>query len=310
MGRVKIIQGNALEALRGLEDESVHCVVTSPPYWGLRDYHVEGQLGLEPTPSKYVASLVAVFEEVRRVLRGDGTLWLNLGDSYASKPTGSRPGPTLNRRNDTEEGPTGRPNKIVEGLKPKDLVGIPWLVAFAMRGAGWYLRQDVIWHKPNTLPEVVKDRPVSAHEHVFLFAKSERYFFDEDAIKVRVKRTPRKVGHDGGMNDTGWNSKQAGSFGAPTGTRKSRSVWTIPTHCVRGAHFATFPRRLVEPCVKAGSPADGVVLDPFMGSGTTGIVALSLGRRFVGVELNPEYVELARTRIASETKFTRREATR
>ena len=343
-----ILHGDAIECLRQLPDNYVHTVVTSPPYWGLRDYGVDGQIGLEKTPEEYVNKLVEVFREVKRVLRDDGTLWLNLGDTYGSP-------------------------------KPKDLAGIPWRVAFALQKDGWYLRSDIIWQKPNALPESVKDRPTKAHEYIFLLSKSPRYYYDADAIREPHARL--------------WNEKNGGSFAKPNHEeaqakkvsgalnhrgsypmpnpkgRNKRSVWAIPTRPFKGAHFAVFPPDLIEPCILAGSPEKacphcgapwervterktinkglapskkmhgmdkfhkrndseisragdtivktigwkpacqcenndgsgrGIVLDPFFGAGTTGLVALKHNRNFIGIELNRDYVEMAKKRIESE----------
>lgn len=268
-----LIQGDCLASLRQIESNLVNCCVTSPPYWGLRDYGADGQLGLEATPDEYVAKMVEVFREVRRVLRDDGTLWLNLGDSYAA---------STNR---------------VSGLKQKDLVGIPWRVAFALQADGWYLRQDIIWHKPNPMPESVRDRCTKAHEYIFLLSKSERYFFDSNAMQENAVR-----GHGGSKFHLGKTAiHQANRTSIKeridNGKRNRRSVWTVTTKPFKGAHFATFPPDLIEPCVLAGSPAGGVVLDPFLGSGTTALVAQRNGRSWIGCELNPIYADMAIKRI-------------
>jgi len=367
--------GNVLDILPTLEAGSVNCVVTSPPYWGLRDYGVDGQLGLEPTPDLYVANMVAVFREVRRVLCDDGTLWLNLGDSYVSTSAGYAAPPGVNALVTKDH---QRRSPQPPGLKPKDLVGIPWRVAFALQADGWYLRSDIIWSKPNPMPESVTDRPTKAHEYVFLLTKSARYWYDAEAVAETSS----------GLTGGGWSRDYAGaqpSHGAMTldrpsdnGTRNRRTVWTIATQPFKEAHFATMPEKLVEPCVMAGCPAQvcsecgapwvrvvkvgglvssdgregscglhsgtkgssvshkshamantgeaasyyamarrvkstlgwqptcactadttpGTVLDPFTGSGTTGAVACRLGRNFVGIELSPEYAEMAERRIA------------
>jgi site-specific DNA-methyltransferase (adenine-specific) len=268
----RILHGDVRQISGELPGQSVHCIVTSPPYWRLRDYGIEGQIGLEPTPDAYVASLVAVFAQLRRVLRDDGTLWLNLGDSYAASKTG-RPGPsTLEGGKTTQVVASQRPDKLVPGLPQKNLIGIPWKVAFALQADGWYLRSDIVWDKPNVMPESVQDRPTRSHEYLFLLTKSAQYYYDQEAIK------------------------EAGRNGKP---RNRRTVWTIPTQPYLGTHFAVFAPALVEPCVLAGCPPGGVVLDPFLGSGTTALVAIRTGRNWLGVELNPEYVELARERIRS-----------
>jgi DNA modification methylase len=331
--------GDALTVLRTLVSESVHCCVTSPPYWGLRDYGVSAQLGLERTPEEYIARMVEVFREVRRVLRADGTLWLNIGDSYSNDTkwcghsggknytisAGGYQGQRVRRNKDCDpkrgDSAPGQPMDRCcgPGLKPKDLAGIPWALAFALRADGWYLRSEIIWHKPNPMPESVADRPTKAHEQIFLLAKSESYFYDCDAIRepqngwngskfdgprdleIRPNtwRKPRswpsgglQMGAGGAKGDAPRTTHDAG--------RNKRSVWTIATQPYPEAHFATFPEALVEPCVKAGCPAGGVVLDPFCGSGTVGLVARRLSCDFVGIELNSEYVKLAEKRLAQQ----------
>jgi DNA modification methylase len=304
---VRIINGDCRDALASMVAGSVHCCVTSPPYWGLRDYGVEGQLGLEPTYHLYIERMVKVFREVRRVLRDDGTLWLNLGDSYANDGKwGGETGGKQAYLSDIDRKRCGR-EKRVTGLKPKDLIGIPWRVAFALQADGWWLRQDIIWHKPNPMPESVKDRCTKAHEYLFLLTKSARYYFDVDAIKEPAIYAPsatmeieRSRGYYGGK----WSRPIAGrhdsSFKAIRDTRNKRSVWTIATKPYRGAHFATFPPALVEPCIMAGCPQDGTVLDPFGGSGTVGMVADSLKRNAVLIELNPEYIKLIPDRVSAK----------
>lgn len=307
--------GDALESLRAMPDQSVNCVVTSPPYFGLRDYGVEGQIGLEPTPDEFVAALVAVFREVRRVLRDDGTLWLNLGDSYAAQRGGThQPAETLaggdggytadgdrvNRGRLDGYNPSRNASAI--GLKHKDLIGIPWRVALALQAEGWYLRQDIIWHKPNPMPESVTDRCTKAHEYLFLLSKSPRYYFDSDAIKEPAIHAGYTVKSRGKYDDgTGRPIKGAETHvvgervvGA---TRNRRSVWTVTTKPFKGAHFATFPPDLIEPCVLAGCPEGGTVMDPFGGAGTTAGVALKHGRSAVLCELNPEYAAMVPKRI-------------
>jgi DNA modification methylase len=299
--------GDCREVMATMEPESVHCVVTSPPYWGLRDYGQDGQLGLEPTPEAYVGNMVAVFREVKRILRRDGTVWLSLGDSYAGSgisQTRSESANTCDRCGSCEGCRRGHLHCrqcrcAAFGLKPKDLVGIPWRVAFALQADGWYLRSDIIWSKPNPMPESVTDRPTKSHEYLFLLAKSPRYYFDADA--AREEREPdslrRSALYGANPSSAKWNvdrndGGRGGSMGFngnPAG-RNIRSVWTIATQPYPGAHFATFPRKLVEPCIKAGCPEGGVVLDPFAGSGTTGFVAQSLSRRAVLIDLNGEYL--------------------
>lgn len=281
-----------------LAPDSVQCCVTSPPYFGLRDYGHEGQIGLEPTPDEYVARLVEVFRGVRRVLRDDGTLWLNIGDTYARNPAKGQHKPgDAGKQAYIYDGGNGRASSTASaGLPEKNLIGIPWRVAFALQADGWCLRQDIIWHKPNPMPESVRDRCTKAHEYLFLLSKSERYYFNSDAMKEpaessTVARLSQNV------------ESQAGSDRAESEhdvfTRNKRSVWTIATRAYKGAHFATFPPALVEPCVLAGSRPGDLVLDPFMGSGTTAAVAQQHGRRAVGCELNPEYIKLAEARMSA-----------
>jgi len=297
--------GDCLDVLRTLPAGFAHCCVTSPPFWGLRDYGHDGQIGLEETPDAYVARMVAVFSEVHRVLRDDGTLWLNLGDSYSSamNRTGSH-GYTDGRSNRSKRFGTGG----VKGLKPKDLVGIPWRVAFALQADGWWLRSDIIWHKPNPMPESVTDRPTKAHEYVFLMSKSPRYYYDADAIKERAthagevrtmgpKSLSRGQATGAGVAASGNALKDSVTV---TDTRNKRSVWTVTTRPFSGAHFACYPPDLIKPCIAAGCPEGGIVLDPFFGSGTTGAVAELLGRRWFGIELNPEYEPLIRARTAQQ----------
>lgn len=311
-----IFVGTCIDLLPPLPAGSVHTCVTSPPYWGLRDYGVPGQLGLEPTPEAYVSALVAVFREVRRVLRDDGTLWLVLGDSYAGswgcqgrKPTRGprRPihGPMLQQF----EGygglgvrhRTATPVTEHSILKPKDLVGIPWRVAFALQADGWYLRSDVVWAKPNPMPESVRDRPTRSHEYVFLLSKSGRYHYDAAAV-----REPTVSRHGSG---NGFRRMERLTYADPDGPRGSdrpweptpqrnrRTVWTVPTQPFKGAHFATYPEPLALPCVLAGCPPGGTVLDPFFGAGTTGIAAGRHGRNCIGIELSQAYAEIARERL-------------
>lgn len=294
-----ILQGDARHL--PIKNKSVNCVVTSPPYWGLRDYGVEGQIGLEPTPDLYVSHLVEVFREVWRVLRDDGTLWLNLGDSYAANGVS---GLSIKGDSSTLVGSANSAHavqrKVVPyGLKPKDLVGIPWRVAFALQADGWYLRSDIIWSKPNPMPESVTDRPTKAHEYLFLLAKSERYYYDAEAISERAVYAGGDAGYAGysaraiamGRNPSG--NEKPGAAAINGDTRNRRSVWTISTQPYPEAHFATFPEDLVKPCVLAGCHPGGIVLDPFSGSGTVVKVAQDLGRRGIGVELNPKYTNLA-----------------
>lgn len=291
--------GDCLESLRAMPAESVQTCVTSPPYFGLRDYGMDGQIGLEATPDAFVARLVEVFREVRRVLRDDGTLWLNLGDSYANPGHAKgNPGDGRSSFAKSEKASGHTHSKTWPGAKNKDLIGIPWRVAFALQADGWYLRQDIIWHKPNPMPESVTDRCTKAHEYVFLLSKSARYYFDADAIKEPATGRETFFGSDrysegSGRNDVGSSNLTVAQH------RNRRSVWTVTTKPFKGAHFATFPPDLIEPCILAGSPRGGVVLDPFGGSGTTAGVAIKHGRRAVLCELNPEYAAMIPARIAS-----------
>jgi DNA modification methylase len=363
--------GDVRERLAELPDESVHCVVTSPPFWGLRDYGVDGQMGLEATPEEFIAGMVAVFREVRRVLRRDGVCWVEMGDCYATGAGSVRNCPGGGPRGQTWTGPTTQPNRMpLPGLKPKDLVGMPWRLALALQADGWWLRSDVVWSKPSPMPESVTDRPTKAHSYVFLLTKAARYFYDSDAVRENDSGKASGNGFNGRQGGTRTSAINGGKGSverfAPGSGRNLRTVWTIPTEAFPGAHFATFPRRLVEPCVKAGTsergccpqcgapwervveivgegdarggrrkhadvkarqgssgalmtgrwsikgtfgwrptcthdapPVPCTVLDPFAGAGTTGVVALSHGRRFVGVELNPDYAEMARRRLVA-----------
>lgn len=346
MGYNKIIQGDSLEVLKTLPAESVDCCITSPPYFGLRDYgtadweggdkdcehtissgdldpkkagqqervtrgerdkcvvcgakRVDSQLGLESSPEEYVANQVAVYREVKRVLKKEGTLWLNIGDSYAGS------GGTGNQFGQVESGlDKVRPPKPSNGLKPKDLIGIPWRVAFALQADGWYLRQDIIWAKPNPMPESVTDRCTKSHEYVFLLSKSPKYYFDNEAIQENAihKEDPRA-----GYGRIHYRGKREGAEGTGNENfvsikekRNKRDVWTVNTKPFAEAHFATFPEALIEPMVLAGCPKGGVVLDPFMGAGTTAVVALKNNRKYLGCELNPKYIEIAEHRLKSVT---------
>jgi len=377
MPAFELLQGDCLQQLATLPAASVQCCVTSPPYWGLRDYGTAGQLGLEATPDEYVANMVAVFSAVRRVLRDDGTLWLNLGDSY----NGSSGSGGATQKQTTNAGSFHNAGiRLAPGLKPKDLVGIPWRVAFALQADGWYLRQDIIWHKPNPMPESVTDRCTKAHEYIFLLTKSARYYYDNEAVKEPVSEVSLKRAEYGwdcdrpstknaSMGGNGIHTEKMGErFVNPAG-RNKRSVWTVTTKPFKGAHFATFPPDLIEPCILAGTsqrgecpkcgkawvrvteredkrhwterneytktsryalgdngsgrndgradfksagfitggwraqcecglePVPQIVLDPFSGAGTTGVVAVQHGRRYVGIELNPDYLEMSRKRI-------------
>lgn len=339
-----IINGDALESLKTLDSESVDCCVTSPPYYGLRDYGTgkwiggdpncphrrlskysektitghaqpelagnvgdaiykticplcgaireDKQIGLEETPEEYIEKLVAVFHEVRRVLKDDGTLWVNIGDSYNSSNTGN----IKSEKQKTNKGLLANVNTkhLVDGIKPKDLIGIPWMLAFALRADGWYLRQDIIWHKPNPMPESVKDRCTKSHEYIFLLSKNPHYYFDAEAICEPAKpdNSVRDRDHTK-LNNTPGRTKMNGLKTNQYTTRNKRDVWTVPTKGDSIAHFATFPEKLIEPCILAGSRRGGIVLDPFFGSGTTGRVAAANGRDYIGIELNPDYVQIA-----------------
>lgn len=304
---------DCLEGLRQLPDNCVQTCVTSPPYWNLRDYGVDGQLGLEPTPEEYVTHMVEVFREVRRVLRDDGTLWLNLGDSFWAGGSTTEYGQNTRNFEDKStlashhtNGQCQRPIKPRKHtyLKPKDLVGIPWRVAFALQADGWYLRSDIIWHKPNPMPESVTDRPTKAHEYIFLLSKSERYYYDPEAVKEPLKRpeelnreTPARFG--GALKHEGYGTRKHSGrqyTGELTG-RNKRDVWMVPTHPFPEAHFATFPPKLIEPCILAGSRPGDIVLDPFAGAGTTLLVAEKYGRDSIGYELNPKYCDIIRNRL-------------
>ena len=322
-----------------LPDESVQCCVTSPPYWGLRDYKSDGQIGLEKTPEEYVAAMVAVFREVRRVLRKDGTLWLNLGDTYS---TGSGGTDTKSDKQRSNNGTQFEPRPAYDGLPTKNLVGIPWRVAFALQADGWWLRSDIIWSKPNPMPESVTDRPTRSHEYIFLLTKSARYFYDADAIKepalydvdgtaarkARQAETNKSMPTEersgirpAGMKDArNFNGKHADKqrghsrrhegFNARwdlmskekqcTGYRNKRDEWTVAPAQFPDAHFATFPPKLIEPCILAGSKTGDTIMDPFHGAGTTALVAKGFNRRYVGIELNEAYIELSLKRLSQE----------
>lgn len=321
-----IINGNSLEVLKSLPDNSIDCCVTSPPYYALRDYGCDGQIGLEETPEKYIERLCDVFSEVRRVLTPQGTLWLNIGDSY----NGNKVGNTEVVKNKKVSESNDFRKKLWSEAKPKDLIGIPWMLAFALRSQGWYLRQDIIWQKPNPMPESVTDRCTKSHEYIFLLSKSQKYYFDYEAIQepcADQSRTNYACGNrtnginkDRNDNDFGERSKnwkprtkncqydgqKPNSFhlsrenGEPDKeyyVRNKRDVWEVNTKPCKEAHFATYPFELIKPCILAGCPENGIVLDPFMGSGTTAIVARSLNRNYLGVELNPEYIKIAHKRL-------------
>lgn len=318
-----VLLGDALEQLRGIESESISCCITSPPYYGLRDYGTAGQIGAEETPEEYIARLVEVFREVRRVLKSDGTLWVNIGDSYAGSWHGRNANGTRNEKNNNKGnvGSTaGTVKKRRDTCKQKDLIGIPWMLAFALREDGWYLRQDIIWDKSNAMPESVKDRCTKSHEYIFLLSKQKKYYFDAAAIREpRSDKRDRQVfGSEGAFGPPQAGRRGSGNkarvYRPTPGTphiggnipyrgdeemRNKRDVWHVATGTHKGAHFAVFPEKLIVPCVLAGSPEGGLVLDPFAGSGTTGAVAKRLRRDFIGIEINPDYHAMATERIAT-----------
>jgi len=296
-----IIEGDCIEKLKQLPEKSINTCVTSPPYYALRNYQMDGQVGVEQSPDDYVQKIVQVFREVRRVLKDDGTIWINLGDSYAGS------GGAGNQFDQIENGlspykQTGSPKDI--GLKPKDLIGIPWRVAFALQADGWYLRSDIIWHKPNPMPESVKDRPTKSHEYIFLMSKNRTYYYDQESIKTPVKQENMKgtTTHKRSTKDWGDGTgvKTHNGFDKSYDMANKRDVWTVPTDKFEGQHFATFPKELIKPCILAGCPEGGTVLDPFNGSGTTCIVSLQNNRKYIGIELNPEYCIIAHKRISTE----------
>lgn len=294
-----IVVGDNLPSLRALPGGSVDCCVTSPPYFGLRDYGCEGQIGLEETPEAFVEKLVAVFREVRRVLRDDGTLWLNIGDSYATGTTAPRPPGRRGIGAATQAAQDAVPRiGTPYGCKTKDLIGIPWMLAFALRADGWYLRQEIIWAKPNPMPESVTDRCTKAHEQIFLLTKSPRYYYDAEAIKESaVGGTPGNTKPLKGADDARMRTRSALHLMGAAETRNKRSVWTVAPRAYAGAHFAVYPPDLIEPCVLAGCPPGGLVLDPFGGSGTTGGVALAHGRNALLLELSATYAALMPDRV-------------
>jgi site-specific DNA-methyltransferase (adenine-specific)/site-specific DNA-methyltransferase (cytosine-N4-specific) len=264
--RCKILIGDSRPVLARFPDKSFQCCVTSPPYWGLRDYGIEGQIGAEMSLDGYIENLVSVFREIRRVLADDGTLWLNIGDSYTS---GNRTWRDTDKKNPARAMSYRAPTP--DGLKPKDLIGVPWRLAFALQADGWYLRSDIVWYKPNCQPESVKDRPTQSHEYIFLLSKSESYYYDHEAIKEPTQDK--------------------------SGMRNRRTVWAVNTEPFKAAHFAVFPPNLVKPCILAGSKPDSIVVDPFFGAGTVGEVCMQTGRQCVGIELNPDYAQIAQRRI-------------
>ena len=294
----KIEFGDCRDTMRkwALENIKAQTCVTSPPYYGLRDYGHDGQIGLEETPEKYIKSMVEVFSCVRDVLADDGTLWLNIGDSYAGNNSQASNNGRAGYGNTRER----VVNRTGEGLKTKDLIGIPWMLAFALRADGWYLRQDIIWHKPNPMPESVQDRCTKAHEYIFLLSKSPKYYYDIESIKEDAHTTDNSNRNrdDSRLNNTPGRTRMAGLTTNHYEKKNKRSVWTVTTKPYEGAHFAVFPTDLIEPCILAGAPVGGVVLDPFMGSGTTAQVAQNLGRKYLGCELNKSYKPLQDKRLS------------
>ena len=325
----KIFQGDALDVLKTLPDNLVNCIVTSPPYYGLRDYGCDGQIGLEESPEEYINKLVSVFREAKRVLKDDGTLWLNIGDSYAGSGKGAAnyPDNAKKYKQATNKGTLSQATSIditKMEYKAKDLIGIPWMLAFALRADGWYLRQDIIWHKTNPMPEPVKDRCTKSHEYIFLLSKKRNYYFDYKSIQSdSITQENRAFGVQRNR-EYNYNSKEnlhpesylkkrnprigidikggnQGKGGIPNNKKSTkRSVWTIPTKPYNEAHFATFPQTLIVDCIKAGCSENGVVLDMFSGSGTTACVAAKLNRKYIGIELNPEYIQISEKRLYKE----------
>jgi DNA modification methylase len=301
----KIEFGDCRDTMRRWASEGVKAqmCVTSPPYFGLRDYGHEGQIGLEQTPEKYIAAMVEVFRCVKEVLADDGTLWLNIGDSYNNFRSQMGPGQAVHGRDKLNGKPDVNTKKRgIDGLKEKDLIGIPWMLALALRADGWYLRQDIIWHKPNPMPESVRDRCTKAHEYIFLLSKSERYYYDHEAILEDAKweRWGDQTVVKEQQGTAKWIGNKSKAELQAIGKKNRRSVWTVATRPYKGAHFATFPPALIEPCILAGSRPGDIVLDPFMGSGTTAAMALQHGRQYLGCELNPEYGPLQEQRIGEK----------
>lgn len=302
----QIYNSECLQGLKSLPDNSIHCCVTSPPYYGLRDYGNDSQIGLEKTPEEYIQKLVDVFREVNRVLTKDGTLWLNIGDSYAGSMKGAAgyPDNAMNYKQGTNRGTLGKATLVKQctECKSKDLIGIPWMLAFSLRSDGWYLRQDIIWSKPSVMPESVKDRCTKSHEYIFLLSKNKKYYFDNESIAEPTSSFDTVIRDRDAtkLNNTPGRTKMQGLIRNDYLTRNKRSVWTVATQPLREAHFATFPEKLIMDCIKAGCPEGGIVLDPFMGSGTTAIVARKLNRNYIGFELNPNYVSIAENRLEKE----------
>jgi DNA modification methylase len=301
----KIEFGDCRETMRRWKEQGVKAqtCVTSPPYYGLRDYGHEGQIGLEETPEEYIRAMVEVFRCVWDVLEDDGTLWVNIGDSYNSPGPSNHGKSKLVHQGSSEEKWKQPTTKKIDGLKTKDLIGIPWMLAFALRADGWYLRQDIIWHKPNPMPESVQDRCTKAHEYIFLMSKSQKYYYDIDSIKENAHTTDTSDRNrdESRLNNTPGRTRMAGLTTNHYEKKNKRSVWTVTTKPYEGAHFAVFPQDLIEPCILAGAPVGGIVLDPFMGSGTTAQVAQHLGRQYLGCELNLDYKPLQNKRLSQQS---------
>ena len=302
---IKFLQGDCVEKIKELQDNSIDCVVTSPPYWGLRDYGVDGQLGLEKTYQEHIQNIVRLFKVLKPKLKDSATIWLNYGDSYASTVNGTK---AKNIKND-DRGFVDKPFSTIQGnIKPKDLVMMPNRIAIALQENGWWIRSEIIWHKPNPMPESTKDRPTNCHEKLWLITKSKNYYYNADAIKEDSIYAPNKTHekerpkgyYKGKWSSPEKGSRHDGSFKAIREKKNKRNVWTIPTKAFKNAHFATFPPKLIEPCIKAGCPENGIVLDPFGGAGTTGIVAKSLNRKSILIELNPKYINIAQKRFQEE----------
>lgn len=322
--QITLYLGDALAVAKSLPDALVRTIVTSPPYYGLRDYGEAGQIGAEESVDDYIAQMVQVFRELRRVLADDGTLWLNLGDSYNAKPGQRKATDKAGLKQQTKRGSTGSPSVSERGVPAKGLLGVPWRVALALQDDGWILRSDIIWHKPNSMPESVTDRPTKSHEYLFLFSKNPNYYYDaeaiaEDAVKgdagsrfdlgktgdhqmQRAQKGIRFGGAKYGEDETAQSRTKSGNVYEPDGKRNKRTVWTVPTVPFPGSHFAVYPPDLIRPCIRAGSEPGDIVLDPFSGSGTTGAVAIFEGRRYVGIDLNSEYLDLSlKTRFQQPT---------
>ena len=302
MSNFQVLQGDCIEMMRTLPDNSVNCCVTSPPYFGLRDYGCDGQIGLEESPDAFITNLVSVFREVKRVMKDDGTLWVNIGDSYFNKQNSNRNGLSGSLGAGAVRGggeyKTQKRNAGTTGCKEKDLIGIPWMLAFALRADGWYLRQDIIWHKPNPMPESATDRCTKAHEYIFLLTKSPKYYFNHKAMQEKAvsKGKPRQFG---ATKQVGTLRNDVGRVFEDNGLRNRRSVWSVPVHPYKEAHFATYPPELITPCILAGCPEGGTVIDPFGGSGTTAQVSIENRRNAILCELNPDYVKIIERRLAA-----------